>query len=301
MTACLQAVSVGCAVPRLNFEGAVHSVFESAVNLQLPGDGMLLTLLCGQTDLPQGIRLEGLEGFTFQGLSVGARATCRGSMLTVGNALTVDLRAGRTYACDLSSLGTDVRRSSVAAAWQYAWDALGERLKRSGSAIVGVGMDQGSSPQSLMLQQLDRALRQIVRAARRYDLAGMGKLGGLVGLGSGLTPSGDDLLTGYLAGLWCASRKKPERLSFLTSVGQLVLALSARTNDISRTYLCHAASGQVSSRLVDLATEISAGADRPHVSACAEAAMRVGHSSGMETVNGLLLGLAAWDGSRLVA
>jgi hypothetical protein len=33
----------------------------------------------------------------------------------------------------------------------------------------------------------------------------------------------------------------------------------------------------------------------------AEAAMKIGHTSGMETVTGLLVGLTAWEGNHLVS
>jgi hypothetical protein len=126
----------------------------------------------------------------------------------------------------------------------------------------------------------------------------MAALRDLVGLGTGLTPSGDDILTGFLAGLWCAVRGKPERGAFLEAVAELVNLYASRTNDIARTFLCLAARGQVSSRLVDLAATICEGASPARVSAAAEGAMQVGHTSGMESVNGLLLGLAAWDGAK---
>ena len=54
MTVAVRAVSVGEAVPRRNFNGAVHSVFENAANIQGAGEGLLLTVLgSGNADLPQ--------------------------------------------------------------------------------------------------------------------------------------------------------------------------------------------------------------------------------------------------------
>ena len=83
-------------------------------------------------------------------------------------------------------------------------------------------------------------------------------------------------------------------MQFLARLGETVFHLSSRTNDISRTYLYHAAQGQVSSQLSDLAEAICHGEDRERLREVAAAAFRVGHTSGMDSVTGLLIGLAAW-------
>jgi hypothetical protein len=116
---------------------------------------------------------------------------------------------------------------------------------------------------------------------------------------SGLTPSGDDILIGYMAGLWCTVRDKSERAQYISSMGETIIHLSEKTNDISRTYLYHAARGQVSSRLADLAQGMCRGDDPELLHKTAETAMSVGHTSGMDTVSGLLLGLSAWEGNQL--
>jgi hypothetical protein len=123
----------------------------------------------------------------------------------------------------------------------------------------------------------------------------------LIGLGPGLTPSGDDLLVGYLAGLWCTVRDQGKRAQFISSLGKTVIRLSRQTNDISRTYLYHAVRGQVSSQLANLAEAISYAENPERLLAIAESAMRVGHTSGMDAVTGLLVGLTAWDGNDLLS
>jgi len=74
-----------------------------------------------------------------------------------------------------------------------------------------------------------------------------------------------------------------------------VIRLSHLTNAISRTYLTHAARGQVSSRLADLAEAICRGENSDRLLAAAESAMQVGHTSGMDAVTGLLIGLVVWS------
>jgi len=70
--------------------------------------------------------------------------------------------------------------------------------------------------------------------------------------------------------------------------------LSKETNEISRTYLHHAIHGQFSSSMSALLDAINDGAEEQLISALKDA-MRVGHSSGMDSVTGLLMGLAVWN------
>ena len=296
----VRALSIGEAVPRVRFEGVVHSVFKNAVNIQGAAEGLLLTLLAlEETDLPQGIRLDALGDVAFEGLRVGTRTTFGDGMLGVGEALRIDLRSASIYRGDLSSLDADLTNPAVAVAWRTARRALSERRLRAASVLrLSDRSDQIPAHESTLARQIESTMRDVLQATARYDAAGLARLADLVGLGTGLTPSGDDILTGYLAGLWCAVRAKPERRAFLSAVSELVIRSSERTNDIARTYLRLAARGQVSSRLFDLAEAICTGAGPERVSEVAEAAMQVGHTSGMESVYGLLLGLAAWDGAQ---
>jgi len=139
-----------------------------------------------------------------------------------------------------------------------------------------------------------KAVHKLVLATRHYDPAAESAAGRLIGLGSGLTPSGDDLLAGYVTGLWCTVGEETERSKFTSSLGAAIIDLSRGTNDISRTYLFHAAKSQAASYLVTLAQMIGQGEDSDCLIEAIETATQVGHSSGMDAVTGLLHGLTAW-------
>lgn len=104
---------------------------------------------------------------------------------------------------------------------------------------------------------------------------------------------------GHLAGLWCTVQSRSERVQFISGLGKEVLRLSSQTNGISRIYLYHATRGQVSILLATLAGAICQGESLDHLIDVAEDAMRVGRTSGMVAVTGLLLGLAVWNGDHL--
>jgi hypothetical protein len=300
----LTAISVGYAVPAGNFAASVHSVFQSALNLRLKkNNGLLLTLLAsGEGELPQGIRLDTPKDFSFEDFQTSQPAVCKDSILHFENSsLTIQLSGARRWKCDLPALKFDVTTPTVSATWSLVWEALNKRQISLGSEIVaGDLLRSDKSPQRIVSRKSGEALRALVNATRRYELTDPSPANSLIGLGPGLTPSGDDLLVGYLAGLWCTVRGKSERAQFIASLGKTIIRLSRQTNDISRTYLYHAARGQVSSRLANLAEAISDGENLERLLKIAESAMRVGHTSGMDAVTGLLMGLTAWDGEDII-
>jgi hypothetical protein len=87
------------------------------------------------------------------------------------------------------------------------------------------------------------ALARLADATAAGDPDGCVRAGRpLLGLGPGLTPAGDDVLVGWLAGLW-ASGGQGRRL--LAAVGrELAAAAAERTGALSRAFLLAAVDGQ---------------------------------------------------------
>jgi len=130
------------------------------------------------------------------------------------------------------------------------------------------------------------------RAAAAADLPGVRDAAmGLVGLGPGLTPSGDDVLAGFLLGL-----RALDRVS--SRAGHLAQACRAgahggrtRTTALAATLVRHAAAGEPADVAADL---IDALAERTPVDEPLRALLASGHTSGRDLAEGLLL---AWQAS----
>lgn len=255
---------------------------------------MLTLVTSSEADLPQGIRVDTPDDFYFEIFRAGEPVTCRDDILRFGS-LTIELRGARRWKCDLPSLQMDVTNPIVVSAWQCAWQILNERQIQSNAEIIAQDLFRSDETiRAGVPRKVGKAMRSLLDATRRYDLSITSPVRPLIGLGTGLTPSGDDLLVGYLAGLWCTVWDKSERVQFVSNLGKAVTRLSWRTNDISRTYLYHASRGQVSSRLADLAEMICRGENSDRLLSTVESAMQVGHTSGMDAVTGLLISLATW-------
>jgi hypothetical protein len=108
-------------------------------------------------------------------------------------------------------------------------------------------------------------------------------VGALAGLGPGLTPSGDDVLSGLLVVLAVAGHEGRELREAVDG---------APTHAISRAFLTWAARGQAVEpvhRLLGALTRSDAAAARRHQ----EAVLTLGHTSGADLLLGLRLGLGA--------
>jgi hypothetical protein len=297
----LRAVSIGYVVPSESFDASVHSAFQSSLNLRLNTVNRLLTLTgSSDDDLPQGIRLDAPKDFTFEEFQTGEPVSCRDGILSFENSsLTIQLLGARRWQCNLPSLEFDITNPAISAAWTLVWEALNKRQRLSESEIVAEDLFRlGKSAGGTVSRKAGEAMQNLLDSTRRYELTEATAVQELIGLGPGLTPSGDDLLVGYMAGLWCTLQDKGERMQFISSLGKTIIRLSRKTNDISRTYMAHAVRGQVSSRLAHLAEAISRGENHERLLDIAETAMRVGHTSGMDGVTGLLAGLMAWEGDH---
>lgn len=289
----LYAVSIGEAVPRETFDAVIQSVFDSAVNLRLADEDRLITLLISEGyELPQGIRIW-TRDFPLQSLTPGLRAAARGGILRFDSSpLTVELRAAPVWRCRVPELQLDMGWPPAQQAWSTAWDLLNKEQKLRHADIIADDLFQ-TNLGSPLSQRIAKPVMQLITSTEQYDFdAALQAAKKMIGLGPGVTPSGDDILIGFLAGLWSMTGQNGQQLGFIHSFGTELIQLAKGTSEISRTYILHAAQGQFSSSLSHLAEAISTG---DHVEATMQIAMRVGHSSGMDSVTGLLIGLCVWN------
>jgi len=155
----------------------------------------------------------------------------------------------------------------------------GQRLGRAGGQMGG-WLDLSS----------DR-VGEVVRALRARDCTGLLASGRtLLGLGEGLTPSGDDFLGGVLFGL-----RQQESADFDETwidwdvVRDWVADAAPLTNRISHAILSDLAEGHGPEPLHDLARETLRGGSREVVAGHAARVIRIGNTSGW----GLLAGFSA--------
>ena len=221
------------------------------------------------------------------------------------------LGTGRTVAIDAA--GLDVAGGpAVAIAGAALWRP---------PPIVGSGLGRGLAALAVRARPPDEGLGFALpalaggrplppgttpfrRAARRglaalADWLGAGSRGapaaaaGLIGLGPGLTPAGDDALGGAMIAL-----RGLGRVEAADRLGAWCLSLAARrTSAIARAHLAAAAEGEGAAALHAVLATLASG-DGPELARALPALGRLGHSSGWDALAGAVLvlrGLAGGD------
>lgn len=108
----------------------------------------------------------------------------------------------------------------------------------------------------------------------------------IIGRGKGLTPSGDDLLIGLI---WTNDIRRIFSREFVENLKRLILEENL-TTDISQNYYKAAFSGKYGSRLIDLCNGLINPGKNP-LNNYIHKILNHGHTSGMDTLSGIALGI----------
>ncbi len=296
---------MGPNVPTGDFAFHVHAAFESAMNLSVDGRRFLVTLLGPAADeQPQGIRLTTRERFDKWPLRPGDPGRRSGDRLVFEGGAT----SGRIFV-DLSSAVVADRCDPVkfglhaadrAAAWAECAGWLEARQEREGAALQLAALRGGAVPSDALGGRLARAARALGHCIRARDAESAAATAArLIGLGTGLTPSGDDFLCGLLAALWCTSRESESDARFLAAWGAALATRLDATSVVSATLLECAIAGSFCGAIRDLTAELARGpADgrTAALGAAMDSLCAMGHSSGMDPAAGFLFGVSLQTG-----
>ncbi len=294
----VRADRIGDCVPA-RARGRVHSVFERACNIETRA-GELVTLLAQVLgNVPHGIRLAGPVAPFGAWLAPGQYAILDGAALCLPDAgVTVDLSGAAVWRGAVAAVPTDhcsmnADGAALAVSLRELRATLADRALEQGFApLLAAAAGAGARPcvERALATRLSHALPLLARATERRDIpAVVGATARLVGLGPGLTPSGDDFIAGYLAALWSRAGFDSGLDAMLPPLADALAPLFLRTNAISRQMLSDAAQGRFAERLIDVTVAISGGGD---VVDATVRALASGHSSGADTLCGLLFGYA---------
>ncbi len=115
----------------------------------------------------------------------------------------------------------------------------------------------------------------------------------LVGLGEGLTPSGDDFLGGFFFSMHVLPRYDQVQTNFpLGTYSELIVRSKYLTNQISHTFLNDHADGYSVEPLHQLANGLLLGEPVDRLFLHMEKLISIGHSSGWDLLTGFLAGIS---------
>jgi len=288
------AVALGPDVPSGDFPVAVHSVFRAALNLVRPG-GDLLSLLSNEAcDGPQSIRLASVEDFSSLSLAAGAAGAFRAAEITLDRSgglppFRVDCASARRLAAEpLPPIGGAEER------WSAGVALLDGLQERAGTDLRIRRLLADASAPGPLGERLARTALALGRSVRAGSVeAAQRAASRLVGLGTGLTPAGDDFLCGFHAAALCRSGARPGDSWLLAALAGAVRERLGATTALSAAFLRSALAGRVLEPLTALA-QACAGKPGRSVPAAVLRLASVGHSSGMDAATGFFYGLTIW-------
>ena len=275
--ATLDVAGIGYLVPAAGFHGRVHSVFRHACNLAV-GQALLTIGACALGDGPTVLRL-----------AVGARGDLR-ERFAVGEPVFGDglhLRGPRT---DLN-LAAAMRWSPAPGGPLLPVARIRTRLQHAHARLA----EQRRSHSSVLDRQGAPVLAALGDAVHALDVEqATHAIARLVGWGEGLTPAGDDVLVGLLAGLDALRHGDSRRLMFHCTLGAAVAACALRTTPIAAHGLRLAGAGHFNAPLLAVRDALLAEPRDEAVDDALQRALNIGASSGADALCGLLLALHAW-------
>jgi hypothetical protein len=265
-------------------EGHVHSVFMRVINVTRR-DGQLYTLAGRGLDNAPNTAIIDTAGFEDACVRAGEWVTSSGAGLVLDCGLHVTFDGCDAFECALPSYPADDRllRKNVGVAHRAIADGVWAH-RWPGST------DQGTAAQHAVRAALNNHARDLHAALGRGDTAAACRHSrSLVGLGPGLTPSGDDFLVGVFAALHV--RQSPgEWLSAICA--EVMAGARERTNVISIAALEEAARGRVRESLQALVEALLIGNEASVHTGLARV-LAIGSTSGRDMIAGVLCGLEA--------
>ncbi len=292
----LRATSVSAAL--LNYAGArrqwtVLGVHDGSLNLLVGGE-VCSVVRPDVGNLPRGILAELPSGESWKGLGLtpGENVFAEPTLLRVRGEFCLDLATAAVWQPRRSlpsmALAADIVHPSVQAAVEVLVGSrgLGALASRFDDVAAGTPLTGLEDP---FLDAAAPMAREVILGLRMRDLPAFRRgARGLVGLGIGLTPSGDDLLTGLLGSLVLMAEQLPALGWFVPEAESVAEYARARTTPVGSTYLRCAAHGEITERHEALLNAVLSGSMEASRDAC-HALRSFGHSSGGEIALGTLL------------
>lgn len=248
------------------FAGRVLGRFERACNL-VDKNGRVIALTLPEVgNGPFSIVVAGQPG-CFESFSTGDNATAGPGNLTVGS-WYIDLKAAQIWeprlVCSAEPLSLNPAMTSLIQPYTN-WPNAAEIGLRAGQRL------------SEAAARLNQAITQAESSKRDQEIAAAA--GQLAGLGSGLTPAGDDFLVGVMAALWLTGQH-----ALLPKLADIA---ASRTTALSAAFLRAAAYGEFIEPWHALAQALCTG-DVESFRRAVEGVAQFGASSGQDALAGFV-------------
>lgn len=282
----LKVISGDKAVLRLarasSLSGAVHSVFKHAVNLQRSDSPEIITVVSRKlADAPNTLVVESFD-FTKAELCADLPVFSDGGRVGFGRGLVIDCAGAENWPEPV------LRYPSDQAALCRNMEHLGMECRfipGRNPAAVAEPLSVFAREASVMLRKA--ADKMAATLLKHDDKSALGEVRNILGLGLGFTPSGDDIMLGFLAAINIEGA--PGRI-FGHFSRDVPKAAYQATNPVSATSISLAARGRVNAVIADFLHALMY-LEPPAPQLALRNVLALGSSSGADIAYGLMKGM----------
>jgi len=286
---------------RRDFAGQVFAVVSVAVYLRAEAE--IIWLACNEVKHRRAI----LGSFDLNALEIGMQLWRRGEGLQFDNGISLGWQGATVWHPTVMTPDQLAPQESVNMRVRQLMDAiqsghLGSPLRDYGNSLAqaipfirammnGITLDARIS-NPLISAAIDPVV-EMALACRDGNAMLAVRIGrALVGLGSGLTPSGDDFIGGLLFAAYHLKMAYPGTIAWdQKSIDDMLAWAQDRTNPISHAMLCDHANGQGVDALHNLLAALERDAGLDEVVAQARRLIAIGSTSGWDMLAGLMVGM----------
>lgn len=281
-------------------DGEVLSAFEHAVNIDTPA-GLVSVLARARCLQPFGLVVGNVDSFGGDGIAPGTRVRLTEREIRfMGATIALQGAAGT----ELSVCGALLPLTGPSAAGHPQTNRPSLRLApllavlASGRGEDGLSALVTRCKSNVYADFLEPRLPRLFAAVAAGDAAEAGEAAArIAGCGVGLTPSSDDLLTGYMAMLHALSAAGV--LGDVASITRSIADRAAKkTNRISGAFLLQSGAGYVSEDVLRLLQLLCSDTDAQRVESAAARVAAFGSTSGSDMLTGIVLAIIHHDGGK---
>ena len=272
--------------------GAVHSVFDHAVNLEFGMAGLIGLIAEGKALTPYAVSVRTDVPFAQTGVRAGMAAQLlEGKLLLPEAGISLDLSRATQMELSVDSIALCYDSEAKTTLARMILDALNRADAGESMAALVTG-GEGNAFTRFLAPRLARLTDAVALGAWEEAAAAAANC---AGCGMGLTPSSDDLLCGYISTLHLLYRnsKVANASSQLSALAQ---AAAGKTNRISGTFLLQSGMALVNSALYELYRAIYTSLDRLAADRAIARVLEIGSTSGADMLTGIVLALRQNNG-----
>jgi len=266
--------------------GTVHSVFDHAVNLEFGFRGLIGLIAEDKALTPYAVSVRTNAPFARTGVRADMAAYLGEGMLVIPDAqIEIDLSSPAHV--ELSVDAIEIRHREAA---ETLLELIEQALKGADAEMSLAPLVTGGAENTytrFLAPRLERLFYAVSLGAGEEAAQAAANC---AGCGMGLTPSSDDLLSGYFTTLHLLFRaeNRPEDKAIISNMAQ---AAAEKTNRISGTFLLHSGMALANTAICDLDRSIFTFMDQAAANRAIARVLAIGSTSGADMLTGMALAL----------